>query len=147
MPKPVLWSLVALSLAAGVVTLASIGYLLILFGVLLAALAPLRRKPRAFWPWFAGLVVFAAAYLLLAPANCSVGARSEIGGAQVEVHFCRSLAGIEYEKAGTEDPAQLPAFAGSLAAGLLVAGVLRLVLRRGEPDPELGPEPLDPEEA
>jgi 4-amino-4-deoxy-L-arabinose transferase-like glycosyltransferase len=147
MPGKVLWGLVVLSLAAGVLTLATIGYLLILFGVLLAALAPLRRRPRSFWPWFAGLVVFIGGYLLLAPANCSIGARSEVGGTQVEVHFCRSLAGIGYEQEGTEDPTQFPAFAEALAAGLLTVGVLRLILRRGEPEPEPGPQPLDPEEA
>jgi hypothetical protein len=43
--------------------------------------------------------------------------------------FCESLAGIDYEREGTEDPSPLPAFGASLAAGLIVAGGFRLALR------------------
>ena len=129
LPGAALWAIVAVALAAGVATLPSVGSLLILFAVLLALLAPAREEPRSFWPLATGLVVFVVGYLLVAPARCTEGAVSTVGGEQRAARFCESLAGIPYEREGTEDPSQLPAFAAALGGGLLVAGVLRLIVR------------------
>jgi hypothetical protein len=130
LPAPVFWGIVAATLGVGVGSIPSIGWLLILFAVLLAMLAPLRTEPRSFWPLAAGLVVFTVGYLLAAPFGCTQGAVAEAGGEQRTWTFCESVAGIRYERAGTENPSQLPAFGAALGGGILVSAALRLVLGR-----------------
>ena len=126
----VYWGVVVAVIAAGVVAWASFGQILVLFGVLLAALAPIRRDPPAFWPLAAGLLVFLAAYVLSAPVNCRTGAIASSQGHQMPSRFCESVIGIDYEREGTEDPSSLPAFAAALGAGLVAAVVARVAYRR-----------------
>jgi len=116
--------------ALAVLTWDRYGQILLILAVLLALIAPLRREPEAFLPLAIGSVVLALAYLLIAPANCTTGAIGRVGGDQVPGRFCESLAGIDYEREGTADPSAFPAFGASLAAGLVVAGGVRAVVRR-----------------
>jgi hypothetical protein len=115
------------------------GQTAVVAAVLALLLMPLRKDPRAFWSLLAGLIVLLAAYVVSAPANCRTGAYSRVSGTQTEGRFCDSLIGVDYEREGPDDPSALPAFAASLAAGLLAAGVVRIALRRLGPDPAADP--------
>ncbi|MEX2459017.1 MAG: hypothetical protein WD770_08540 [Actinomycetota bacterium] len=139
LPAGILWSIVLLSFAAGLVLLSSVGSVLILLAALLAMLAPLRPDPRAFWPLAVGVLVFLGGYTVTAPVNCREGAVAFVDGGQVPSRFCDSVVGIDYERIGDEDPSPLPAFAASLGGGILVAALLRLVWPRRRPV-----EPVEP---
>lgn len=143
------WAVIVVAIAAGALAWSSFGQILVLFGVLLAALAPLRRDRAAFWPLAAGLLVFLAAYVASAPTNCRTGAIATAEGHQTPSRFCESLIGIDYDRAGSADPSSLPAFAGSLGAGIVAAAVTRTIhsrrVRRAAP-PEAPPTPR-PDEA
>ncbi len=129
--RALVYGLVVAGLAAvGVLAWDRYGQIVVVLAVLLALLWPLRREPGSFWPLAAGAVVLTVAYLLLAPANCTTGAIKPVGGDQVPGRFCESLAGVDYEREGTEDPSPLPAFGASLAAGLIVAAGARAAFRR-----------------
>ncbi|MCA1726580.1 MAG: hypothetical protein LC722_02665 [Actinobacteria bacterium] len=128
-PAEILWTIVLIAIGVGAFTLGSVGWELILFGVLLGLLVPLRRDPGVFWPLAIGLVVFLGGYVAIAPSGCTTGARVEVGREQVPVRFCDSLVGFEYEREGTEDPNPFPAFAAAIGAGLVAAAVVRLPMR------------------
>ncbi len=109
------WGLVAALLVVGVVGIFSIGLPLLLTGLVLAALAPMRRDPAAFWPPLAGTVAFFLGYILIAPLGCT----STPGEATpMEV-------GIDYSGSGSYDPPLLPA----LLAGMLIGAAASLATR------------------
>jgi len=62
-------------------------------------------------------------YVLLAPLSCTSIASSGPLPSRTE---CTNVLGIDYSGSGSYDPPLLPA----LLAGLIVAGIIALVLRR-----------------
>lgn len=133
------WVLVAVLLVVGVVGIFSIGLPFLLTGLVLAALAPMRRDPAAFWPPLAGTLAFILGYILTAPLGCTTSEsgpsarelvlRKAAGTPSAEVAIdetvCTNLLGLDYSGSGSYDPPLLPA----LFAGMFIGGAASLVTR------------------
>lgn len=81
------YAMAGLLIAFGVLGMASIGLPLLVAGVLLLALGPVRRRRDILWPPLLGVAAFVVAFLVLAPSWCSVGTS--------ERQRCASSAGLE----------------------------------------------------
>ena len=120
------WVAVGLLIAFGIVAIFSIGAPFLLLGVVLAVLAPWRRRLRVIAPAVAGVLGLTAGYVLIAPLRCT--SISTDGG--TDFTTCSNLLGIDYSAAGSYNPSLLPALVVGLAAGGIAAGVTRWVTAR-----------------
>lgn len=124
-------------MVVGVLGIFSIGLPFLLTGLVLAALAPMRRDPAAFWPPLAGTFAFFLGFILIAPLGCVTGEETAREPAlttatrapSVELAFqetvCTNLLGLDYSGSGNYDPPLLPA----LFAGMLIGGATSLATR------------------
>lgn len=86
------WLIVASLLVLGVLSLPSIGWLLIALAILLALLGAMRSHRAIIVPVGAGLLGLVVAYLLFAPGLCVEGSAGGAAGGTGPT--CRSLASI-----------------------------------------------------
>lgn len=112
------WALVVALVGFGAIGIFGIGLPFLVVGFVLAAIHPLRRQPRLFWPPLLAVIAFFAGWWLLGPVSCHAS-----NAAPVE---CQSLIGITY----SGDPVWIGPVVG-LAAGAIVyvgtyAGLRRL---------------------
>jgi hypothetical protein len=95
----------------GFVGMLSIGRPLLLVGLALLLLSPLRRRPAAFWPPLAAVIAWNVGYLAIAPMSCTatqtIGVGSESAGEAITL--CTSLTGIVYSGRGVYNPPLGPA--------------------------------------
>ena len=109
------WSLVAVLVGFGLLAIFDVGLPFLLTGLTLAVLAPVRHRPRSFWPWLVALWAFFIGYPLVAPLGCT--RTSGIG--LPDRTICSSLLG-HYAGRGAYDPPLWPALA--VASIFAVAG-------------------------
>jgi hypothetical protein len=64
------WLLTSAFIVFGFLAMFTVGLPLLILGLALAALSDVRDRPAAFWPPLAGIVVFFATYILVAPLTC-----------------------------------------------------------------------------
>ena len=115
---------IAITLCAlGFVAIFSIGAPFFLTGIEMLAVSPWRARKDVVWPVIAAPWAFTVTYVLLAPLSCTSIASSGPLPSRTE---CTNVLGIDYSGSGSYDPPLLPA----LLAGLIVAGIIALVLRR-----------------
>jgi len=127
------WILTLCLVAFGFLGALSIGRPFLLVGIALLLLAPLRKRPRLFWPPLAAVVAYNAAWWAVVPIQCT--ATQVIG--EVGRTVCTSLLGSTQEGSGlfnpSYDPANQAAFAAACICGLAALAVTwRLGSRRPE---------------
>ena len=117
------WVLVAVLVVFGALGMFTIGAPFLITGVTLAVLAPVRNRPRVFWPVVLGVVGFFLGYVLVAPVYCSQSESFTSGDVVETVNptLCRSLIGITYSGTGNYNPPLAPGFAAGIAVGGLSA--------------------------
>lgn len=128
-PQRWYWPLTVGCLVVGAVAVAALlaeGIPLLFAGLVLVALARVRRRPRVFWPLLVGALVFAATAFVLAPGPCTTTTTE--AGQPAAPTTCTSLVGIHYSGVGEPTPAYWLALAVGLPVGALAAGVTRLSL-------------------
>ena len=109
--------------AVGFVAILSIGAPFFLTGIAMLVVSPWRARKDVVWPVIAAPWAFTVTYVLLAPLSCT----STVSiGPLLSRTECTNVLGIDYSGSGSYDPPLLPA----LLAGLIVAGIIALVLRR-----------------
>lgn len=109
--------------AVGFVGILSIGAPFFLTGIAMLVVSPWRARKDVVWPVIAAPWAFTVTYVLLAPLSCTSIASS---GPLLSRTECTNVLGIDYSGSGSYDPPLLPV----LLAGLIVAGIIALVLRR-----------------
>lgn len=109
----------------GVLGIFTIGAPLLLTGITLAALYPLRDRATVFWPVLLGVIGFLIGFGLVAPFSCSQSASLNPGNVAETIGptVCRSLLGITYLGTGNYSPP----FAPGLVAGVALGGLSALV--------------------
>ena len=95
-------------LAFGLLGLASIGFPLLLVGIVLLAVGPVRRRRDVLWPPLVAVVVATVIYILLVPTTCS--AVPEV------VDRCENLVGFDLP--GREFTALVVAVVVAVAVGV-----------------------------
>jgi hypothetical protein len=121
------WVAVLILLVLGILSLPSIGWLLIAVALILALLGGVRSKRAVIAPIGAGLLTLVVTYVLFAPGFCTSGAASDAGAGETS---CVSLA-------------QVPLGSGQnwvpfLVLAPLLAFGAALIVRRRLPRPPLG---------
>lgn len=106
----------AIVTAFGFLGLLSIGFPLLVLGVLLLALGPVRRRRDVLWPPVLGVVAFTGWFVAFAPFACEIDP-----GATTR---CESILGLRVPGG------MLVGLAGALAAGIGAALVLKGWIRR-----------------
>jgi hypothetical protein len=122
-PSTRYWVLAYTLIPFGVVTGFSIGIPILLLGLLLLVLSPVRHRAAIFWPIVIAYLVSVAGYILTAPSCSSF---SHNGSPRVTT--CSNLIGIEYSVGDSVNPSLGSALRFGLTAGLLVGVGLRVVL-------------------
>jgi hypothetical protein len=122
----------------GVLGIFSIGLPFLALGFTLAVLSGARRLPHIFWPPIVGVILFFAAYVLLAPLGCRSTATvaEEIGPGDLESTTtfmeqrvtCDRL--VLPDTSGTKNPPLWPAVLSAVAAALGGASLARLAILR-----------------
>jgi hypothetical protein len=123
------WLCACALISFGFLAALSVGVPFLLVGLTMAAVWPLRRRPQIMWPVLAGVTVFSAVFLLVAPIECS---RTVVSSQAVEQEeaSCPSFAGIHYSGAGDYEPSLLPALLAGLGAAGIAAGTTRVLVAR-----------------
>jgi hypothetical protein len=125
-PRYIYVSTAVLLVLAGLVTILSIGFPILVLGVTLLALTPVRTRPTIFRPALAGVLGFLIGLILVAPLGCTTSSTALPGSAvQTGSTTCTSILGPEYSGSATYDPSYVPA----LLAGLILGAVAWLVVR------------------
>ncbi len=146
------WVLVAVLLVVGVLGIFSIGLPFLLTGLVLAALAPMRRDPASFWPPLVGTFAFFLGYILIAPLGCTTTdgqatarepALTKAGGAPsvdlaVETTVCTNVLGRDYSGSGSYHPPVWPALLTGMFLGGAASLSTRALLRRKLPGSSAG---------
>jgi hypothetical protein len=124
------WVLSGVLIGFGMISILTIGAAFVLVGGTLAALAPVRRRPRIFWPVLAIVLGFLTGYVAVAPWGCSqsFSATSTDGVVTTSTSpvECSSLAGVEYSGTDGYEPPLTPGLLAGLAVGGL-AGIVAFV--------------------
>lgn len=122
------WVLIGVLIGFGMISILTIGAAFIVVGGTLAALAPVRRRPRIFWPVLAIVLGFLAGYVAVAPWGCSQSTSATSTDGVVTTSTspveCSSLAGVEYSGTDGYEPPLTP----GLLAGLAVGGLAGIVV-------------------
>ncbi|MGB7861223.1 MAG: hypothetical protein WBM90_12050 [Acidimicrobiia bacterium] len=115
------WLLVVALLAAGVLTIFSIGLYFWVLALALIVMSPFRAKPRIFRSGIALFLGFLFGAALVAPWGCtqSVSASSTMGEEVVSPVVCTSPLGIEYSGADPFEPSPLPAILVGAGLGVM----------------------------
>lgn len=119
------WSLVVFLLAFGFLSLFSIGYPLMVLGIVLAVLEPYRGRRGVLAAGIASVFGFVVGYVLIAPIGCSgTTTPSTNGSLPVEGEtICRSVLGWNYSGDGANDPSLFPALIVGVLCAILVGFV------------------------
>lgn len=121
---------------AGLVTIFSIGLPILVLGVALLVLTPVRTRPTIFRPALAGVLGFLIGSILVAPLGCTTSTTVVTGaGALVETGSttCSSILGPEYSGSTTYDPSYVPALLAGLLLGAIAWVAVRAVVVRRRP--------------
>lgn len=106
----------------------SVGRPLLLAGLAMLLLGPVRRRPVLFWPPLAAVIAYNVGYWAVVPLSCT--ATQTAGGTSMT--SCSSLIGIGYSGSGIYNPSLDPAnVAGLLSAAVALVVVLAILLWRG----------------
>lgn len=127
------WPAVVVALGAGVgATFGAlpIGLPLLFIGLVMLALAPVRRRRERFWPALTAAVLLAFGMTLFAPGSCTSAPTSN-GDAGHSV--CTSLVGMTYANGHGYLLALLVGVAAGAVGGVAALLVLRKGWRRGAP--------------
>lgn len=131
------WAVAGFLIGFGLLGMFSIGLPFLLLGIMLIALAPLRSRQTLFWAGLAGVLMFIAATILVAPWGCttsSTSSRSEPVGSTINLDLSRTVCtnplGIDYSGSDGYSPAYWPALFSGVAAGLVAATATGVILAR-----------------
>lgn len=127
-PAVAYWLAAIVLIGFGAVAIFSVGFPLLLLGVVMAILWPLRARRELFFPLLAGTLGFIIAAILVSPLGCTTSVGFGEGPSRTE---CTNLLGIEYTGIGAYDPPRWPALVAGVGFGGLVALVTRWALLRG----------------
>jgi hypothetical protein len=124
------WSVAAVLVVLGSLSLFSIGAPLALTGLAMIIAGPFRHRREVLWPALVAVWSFVVAYVLVAPGGCTGTSLPVVRGsataAQVGRTTCTNVLGIDYSGGGGYQPTLVPA----LVVALIAAGVVGLVTRR-----------------
>lgn len=124
---------------AGAVVLVAFGYPMLfgygapflLIGLAMAALWPVRRKPRIYWSAMVGVFAFIAGFVLAVPLGCSSSAVPALPGSTgpsaVGHTTCTNILGLDYSGPTPYRPSLVPALMAGVGAALLGAAAAWLV--------------------
>lgn len=129
------WLLTAFLIVFGVIAGFSIGQPFLLVGLVLALLAPFRRRPIVFWPILLAVVGFDVGYWAVAPLACTATTVLDSSGtASAGTTVCTSLIGLRYEGTGAYSPPLLPGILAGVVVGLSFAALAAVSIRlQGSP--------------
>jgi hypothetical protein len=133
-------STAVLLVLVGLVTLISIGFPILVLGVALLALTPVRTRPTIFRPALAGVLGFLIGLILVVPLTCSTSTSTSttaVAGASATAGTgsttCTSILGPEYSGSATYDPSYVPALLAGLILGAAAFVSVRAVVVRRRP--------------
>jgi hypothetical protein len=132
------WLLAGALMTIGVRGIFSFGLPFLALGFTLAVLSGARRLPQIFWPPIVGVILFFAAYVLLAPLGCRSAPTlaEEIGQGDLDSTTTFTEQRVTCDRlvlpdtSGTEDPPLWPAVLSAVAAAFGGASLARLVILR-----------------
>lgn len=128
-PAVAYWAVAIVLIGFGALAIFSVGFPLLLLGVVMAILWPLRARRELFFPLLAGTLGLIIAAVLVSPLGCTTSVGFGEGPSHTE---CTSLLGIDYTGIGAYDPPRWPALVAGVAFGGLVALVTRWALLQRE---------------
>ena len=134
------WLATLALIVLGFLAMFSVGWMLLVVGLAMTVLAPLRHRPAIYWPPMAAVLAFLVGYLAVAPLSCF--ATAEPPGAVSPV-ICSSLLGVQYTGTTPYTPSQLPGLAAGLLSALAAACLVGLgtwLRRRRRADRFLHPD-------
>jgi hypothetical protein len=132
------WLLAGALMTVGVWGIFSFGLPLLALGFTLAVLSGARKLPHIFWPPIVGVILFFAAYLLVAPLGCrsTPTLAHEIGPGDLESTTTFTEQKVTCDRlvlpdtSGTKNPPLWPAVLSGVAAALGGASLARLAILR-----------------
>lgn len=130
----VYWLVTGAFVVFGFLAIFSIGLPLLVLGLALAALSDVRDRPATFWPPIAGLSLFFAAYILVAPLTCTltptlVTVETPLAvEPQISPMTCTRIALPDYS--GVESPALWPSVVAAAVVGVMAAVTTRYLIRK-----------------
>lgn len=118
------WLTTLAVIVLGVLTIFSVGELVLVLALAMVVLGPFRRRPRVYWPPMAAVIAFLVGYLAVAPLSCFATA---VLPGEVSPVVCSSLLGVQYTGTTPYNPSSLP----GVYAGVVLAAVAGPVVGLG----------------
>jgi hypothetical protein len=127
------WILAIAVTLFGIISGFTIGLPILVVGVTMLALGPLRGRPLVFWPPLNGVLAAVVTFMAIAPFSCSATLTTE--GATPADTVCTSLIGLRYTARALENPSLMPALLVAVAVGVVVAlATFAILSRRTTPE-------------
>jgi hypothetical protein len=123
------WILAIVLVVVGVLGAFTIGLPILVVGVTMLALGPLRSRELVFWPVLLGVLGAVATFMAVAPYSCSATLSVGEGSAPTNA-VCSSLLGIQYAGNGVNGPSLEPFLLGALIVGVVVGLVTFVAISR-----------------